>query len=161
MTTEDSFHGLVNVDYPMYIVTAASHGTRAGCLVGFATQASIDPSRLIVMLSKENHTYRVSQDAGELVVHFLHQDNYRLAELFGGETGDEMDKFAQCECQETAGGTPILRGTRGWVVGPILARLDAGDHVAHLVDVDQAATDVPGAMLSFQAAQDLEPGHPA
>jgi flavin reductase (DIM6/NTAB) family NADH-FMN oxidoreductase RutF len=37
-----------SLDYPMLVVTAAAAGERAGCLVGFATQASIDPARFLV-----------------------------------------------------------------------------------------------------------------
>jgi flavin reductase (DIM6/NTAB) family NADH-FMN oxidoreductase RutF len=33
------------IDYPMWIVTAAARGERSGCLVGFATQCSIEPVR--------------------------------------------------------------------------------------------------------------------
>ncbi len=31
------------MDYPMFVVTAAAAGEQSGCLVGFATQCSIDP----------------------------------------------------------------------------------------------------------------------
>jgi len=42
----DGFHDLAaDLDYPMLIVTAAADGERAGCLVGFAAQCSIDPLR--------------------------------------------------------------------------------------------------------------------
>ena len=162
MSTEENFHTLVaNVDYPMFIVTAAAHGTRAGCLVGFATQSSIDPPRLLVLLSTINRTYRLSQETDTLVVHFLHEGNHDLATLFGEETGDEVDKFAGCQWQEGPQHTPVLRGTRGWVAGSILGRLDAGDHVAHLLEVNTAMTDVPGRPLAFQTVRDMEPGHPA
>jgi flavin reductase (DIM6/NTAB) family NADH-FMN oxidoreductase RutF len=71
MGTEDDFHELVSgIDYPLFIVTATNRGERAGCLVGFVTQASISPPRLIVMLSKANRTYQVAQEADRLVVHF-------------------------------------------------------------------------------------------
>jgi flavin reductase (DIM6/NTAB) family NADH-FMN oxidoreductase RutF len=162
MSTEENFHTLVaNVDYPMFIVTAVAHGTRAGCLVGFATQSSIDPPRLLVLLSKINRTYRLSQETDTLVVHFLHEGNHDLATLFGEETGDEVDKFAGCQWQEGPQHTPVLRGTRGWVAGSILGHLDAGDHVAHLLEVNTAMTDVPGRPLAFQTVRDMEPGHPA
>ena len=38
------------LDYPMFIVTTHFEGERDGCLVGFATQCSIHPPRLIVVL---------------------------------------------------------------------------------------------------------------
>jgi flavin reductase (DIM6/NTAB) family NADH-FMN oxidoreductase RutF len=164
MATEDAFHDLVaGTDYPMFIVTAAARGELAGCLVGFVTQASIHPPRLMIMLSKANRTYRVAQDTDRLVVHFLHDGNHGLAALFGEQTGDEdeVDKFAACEHRKGPAGEPLLTGTRGWVIGTILARQDAGDHVAHLIDVTAAATETSGPQLAFQAVSDLQPGHPA
>jgi flavin reductase (DIM6/NTAB) family NADH-FMN oxidoreductase RutF len=155
------FQALVaDVDYPMFIVTSASGGERAGCLVGFVTQASIEPPRLAVLISKANHTSRVAAGSEELVVHFLGTGNGDLASLFGERTGDEMDKFAHCDWQATAAGTPVLEGTRGWAAGPILLRVDAGDHVIYLVDVVRACCQHRGRQLGFQAVKGLRPGHP-
>ena len=53
---------------PMIIVTTAGGGRRAGCLVGFATQAGIDPPRFLVCLSVVNRTYRVARNASHLAV---------------------------------------------------------------------------------------------
>jgi flavin reductase (DIM6/NTAB) family NADH-FMN oxidoreductase RutF len=158
----EAFHALVSgSDYPMFIVTAAADGRRSGCLVGFATQASIDPARLLVMISKVNHTFEVAERASSLVVHFLHENNVDLARLFGEQTGDEVDKFENCEWKRGPDGTPVLLGVRGWVAGGILARLDAGDHVAHVISVTDAALDQPGRQLGFQAIRGMHPGHPA
>jgi flavin reductase (DIM6/NTAB) family NADH-FMN oxidoreductase RutF len=162
MSTDADFNTLVSgLDYPMFIVTTAAHGQRAGCLVGFATQASIDPPRLMVLLSKANSTYRVAQDADTLAVHFLHETNHALASLFGEQTGDEVDKFAACDWQEGPDQVPVLRGSRGWIVGRIRSRIDGGDHVGHLLDVIAARTDLPGDPMMFRTVRDLDPGHPA
>lgn len=162
VSTEREFHDLVSgLDYPIFIVTAAAGGERAGCVVGFISQASISPPRLIVMLSKANRTYHIAQSADRLAVHFLHSGNLNLARLFGELTGDEVDKFAACEWEEGPHHEPLLTGTRGWATGPILARHDAGDHVAHLIDVTAAQTGIAGPQLSFQAVSELQPGHPA
>ncbi|HTI35116.1 MAG TPA: flavin reductase, partial [Miltoncostaea sp.] len=68
-------HEIVSaIDYPMYIVTVAAGGERAGCLVGFTTQCSIDPPRFLVCLSLRNHTFRVSQGAEVMVVHLVPAD---------------------------------------------------------------------------------------
>ena len=158
-----AFHALVSdTDYPMFIVTAEAAGERSGCLVGFVTQGSIDPARMVVMLSKKNRTYRVAERAGELVVHFLHQGNHGLALVFGEKTGDQVDKFSRCEWSHVEGvGPPVLAGTRGYAAGPVLDRMDAGDHVAHLVDVAVAGLDREGRQLGFSAVKDLHPGHEA
>jgi flavin reductase (DIM6/NTAB) family NADH-FMN oxidoreductase RutF len=79
-----AFDRLVNrLDYPMLVVTAEADGERAGCLVGFATQCSIQPARFLVCLSRRNHTFRVAGRAGTLVVHALGPDDRALAALFG------------------------------------------------------------------------------
>jgi flavin reductase (DIM6/NTAB) family NADH-FMN oxidoreductase RutF len=157
------FHTLVaEIDYPMFIATTVAGDERSGCLVGFAAQGSIDPRRLVVMLSKANRTYRVASRADQLVVHFLHEGNRGLALLFGEETGDDVDKFTRCEWSHVEGvGPPVLVGTRGFVAGPILDRMDAGDHVAHLIDVAVARVDRPGRPLTFQMVKDFVAGHPA
>lgn len=162
MSTEENFHALVSdLDYPMFIVVAASGGERAGCLVGFVTQASIDPPRLLVMLSKLNRTCHVAQGAETLIVHFLNEQNRNLATLFGEASGDDVDKFAQCEWNEGLDGAPVLAGTRGWVAGRILDRLDAGDHMGHLVEVHETRIDTPGAPITYQTVRGMEAGHPA
>src|SRR4051794_4064184 len=98
----------------MYVVTASVDGDRAGCLVGFVTQASIDPPRLLVMVSKANETFRVARQADILGVNFLGADNKDLAELFGEESGDWTDKFARCAWHEGPSDVPVLDGVRGW-----------------------------------------------
>jgi len=158
----EAFGALVSrIEYPMLIVTVAVGSERSGCLVGFATQASIDPPRLLVFLSKRNRTIEVARRATTLAVHFLHENNAELAALFGEETGDRTDKFAQCRWSEGPGGTPVLWGVAGWVAGPILGRFDTGDHVGHLIAVAHGVTEHPGPQLGFQAVRDLEAGHPA
>jgi flavin reductase (DIM6/NTAB) family NADH-FMN oxidoreductase RutF len=163
MTDVDAvFEQLVSdLDPPMYVVTAADGAERAGCLVGFATQASIDPPRLLVLVSKANETFRIASRATALGVHYLGTDNKELAALFGEESGDWTDKFEHCQWQDGPAGVPVLVGVRGWVVGRVLERLDAGDHVAHLLEPIDAGAAISSPPLTLQQVRDLEPGHPA
>lgn len=162
MTSAAAFQELVaGIDYPMFIVTATDGERHAGCLVGFVTQASIDPPRLLVMVSVANETYDVASKASHLVVHFLRDENRDLATLFGEQSGDWTDKFAGCSWSSLPDGSRVLDGVRGWVSGRILERLDGGDHVAHLVDVERAETGPDGEPLTFQAVRDMDAGHPA
>ena len=90
----DSFQSLVaSLDYPVYVVTTAAGGERSGCLIGFGTQCSIKPARFLACISKKNHTFPIAEKAEALVVHVLAEDDRDTAELFGGETSDEVDKF--------------------------------------------------------------------
>ncbi|HWG12106.1 MAG TPA: hypothetical protein VG268_02405, partial [Streptosporangiaceae bacterium] len=59
--TDDGFGTIASsLDAPLIIVTAADARERAGCLVGFHSQSSIEPMRYCVWLSKANFTYRVA-----------------------------------------------------------------------------------------------------
>src|ERR687884_2155614 len=95
VTVAATFDALVgDLEYPMFIVTARAGREPLGCLVGFATQTSIHPRRFAVCLSHKNRTYRRGREARLLGVHCVPDDQPELAELFGGQTGDEADKFS-------------------------------------------------------------------
>ena len=75
-----------------------------------------------------------------LGVHAVPADADDLAELFGGETGDEIDKFARTDVARGPDGVPILDRCENWFVGRVLERFDAGDHDAFLLEpIDGAA----------------------
>lgn len=149
------------LDYPMFVVTTAGDGQRSGCLVGFATQVSIDPPRLLVCLSVNNHTYQVARQASMMAVHTLDRHQLKLAALFGSTTDDEIDKFARCAWQPGPGGVPLLTDCSRWVVGPIIDRFAFGDHVGHLVEPTSAGRRDNSPVLTFQQVRRLPPGHPA
>jgi flavin reductase (DIM6/NTAB) family NADH-FMN oxidoreductase RutF len=156
----EALERLVNrLDYPMLIVTAEAGGERAGCLVGFATQCSIDPPRFLLCLSRANHTFRVAARSSTLVAHVLGPEHQELASLFGEQTGDTVDKFARCRWRPGPGG-PVLEACQHWFAGRVLDRFEAGDHVAFLVEPVVAAAGQIGGQLSFQDVRRLRPGHP-
>jgi flavin reductase (DIM6/NTAB) family NADH-FMN oxidoreductase RutF len=160
---QEAFDALASgLEYPMFVVTAAAGDERSGCLVGFATQCSIDPPVVLVCVSKANHTYPVACAAKSLVVHYLGEDDLATARLFGERTGDDTDKLALCSWRARPDGTPVLYGCRGWVAGDILSRTDVGDHVAFAVAVTAAeARDPRARQLGFGQVKDFSPGHPA
>ena len=84
-----------------------------------------------------------------------------LAELFGGETGDEVDKFSRCGWHPGPLGLPIIDACGRWFVGGILERQTLGDHVAFVLDPVAAGDDEGGEHLTFSDVKHLEPGHDA
>ena len=161
---DNTFEELVaGLDYPMFVVTTVADGERAGCLVGFATQCSIDPQRYLICISKMNHTYRVARSAEALVVHFLDERDLPVAQLFGANTSDEIDKFIRVDWREGPYGAPVLREVRGWAAGRILDRVDLGDHAGFVIEPTHAEVvrQESAKQLGFQSVQDLEPGHEA
>jgi flavin reductase (DIM6/NTAB) family NADH-FMN oxidoreductase RutF len=156
----DSTFGRIvgGLEYPMFIVTARAGDERLGCLVGFATQTSINPPRFAVCLSHANRTYRRARDAELLGVHCVPADAAHLAELFGGETGDDVDKFARCAWHDGPTGVPILDECENWFVGRVVRRVAAGDHDAFLLD-PVAAHCGEQAEFTFHRAKAITAGH--
>ena len=152
---------IATADYPVIIVTTAAGQERAGCLVGFAGQVSIEPRRFLVGLSHSNHTCAVAQRAQHLAVHLPDRDNPALAELFGSETGSTIDKFAHCDWHTGPHALPILTASEAWFTGPILQRHDFGDHMGILLGL--SAASAPNRALAasrYSDVADLSPGHP-
>jgi flavin reductase (DIM6/NTAB) family NADH-FMN oxidoreductase RutF len=162
MAAEETFQRLVaQLDYPMFIATVAAGGERSGCLIGFATQSSINPPRFLAGISDKNRTFRVAEGADSMAIHLVPEDATELAELFGGETGDEVDKFARCEWREGPGGVPLLDGCPNRFVGRIVERIEFGDHVGMVLEPFFAEADEDSAQLGFHRAQRIDPGHEA
>ena len=149
------------LNYPMFIATMAVNGERSGCLIGFATQCSVHPIRFATFISKKNHTHGVALRAESLAVHVVPPEELDLARLFGGETGDEIDKFERCEWSEGPLGSPILDRCPNWCEGPIVASLDAGDHGCFIIEPRHGTSDREVVALSFDTAKSIEPGHEA
>lgn len=161
MDVHGIFHELVSdLEQSMFIVTARDGDHQAGCLVGFATQCSIKPPRFLVCLSSKNRTYRLARRASHLAVHFVPREAVTLAELFGGRSGEDVDKFRRCSWQPGPVGLPILQECGNWFVGRVVERLDLGDHVGFLLDPVEAQRNYHGRYFDFHQAQRIPPGQP-
>lgn len=159
--TEDFQDLTGDLEYAMFVVTTTDGERRAGCLVGFTTQCSIDPPRYVVCLSKANHTFAVALEADVLVVHVVGAGQLDMARHFGELTGDDVDKFATWPWQPGPGGAPVLSDCPAWFAGRILDRFDLGDHMGFWLEPIDVSTAPGTHPLMFSAVKDLVPGHRA
>jgi flavin reductase (DIM6/NTAB) family NADH-FMN oxidoreductase RutF len=160
---ERDFAKLVSrLDYSLFVVTVAgAGGERSGCLIGFSSQVSIHPPRFLACLSVKNRTYRVAQGADLLIVHPVPAEAADLAELFGGETGDEVDKFERVEWAPGPGGAPVVRRLESWFAGRVLERLPFGDHEGFLLEPVAVTVGPSHDTFTFRRGRWIEPGHEA
>jgi flavin reductase (DIM6/NTAB) family NADH-FMN oxidoreductase RutF len=157
-----AFESIVGrLDYPMFVVTALVGEERAGCLVGFATQCSIDPARFLVCMSDKNRTTRLLEHGDAMVVHLAPEDAAHIVELFGGETGDDTDKFARADWKPGPEGLPLLADCPSWFAGRIVERLPLGDHIGHILEPFAGEDASAGGWFPFSRAKEIEPGHEA
>ncbi|WP_319804489.1 flavin reductase family protein [Nocardioides malaquae] len=161
---DDAFDTLMaSLDPPMAVVTTvAEDGTRAGSLVGFHAQASIEGQHYAVWLSKANHTYLTSLRSAHLALHFLTRDDLAMAERFGTRSGEDTDKFAGLEVEADEHGVPLLTALPHRLLLDRVATLDdGGDHVCVTTRVRSAATSGRFSPLRLSDVDHLEPGHAA
>jgi flavin reductase (DIM6/NTAB) family NADH-FMN oxidoreductase RutF len=76
----------------------------------------------------------VAARSDHLAVHVLSRRHIGLAHLFGGQTGDQVNKFDHCSWHTGPEGMPILDDAAAWFVGKTLKRFDLGDHIGYRVD---------------------------
>lgn len=153
---------MASIDTPLVVVTTVAEGERAGCLVGFHSQSSIDGEHYCLWLSKANHTYRTSLRSTHFAVHFLTVDDLEMARRFGTLTGEETDKFAGLDLRSDEHGVPLIKALPHRILVDRLATLDdGGDHVCVTTRVREAQTAGRFTPLRLSDVQDLEPGHGA
>jgi len=97
-----------------------------------------------------------------LVVHVVERRHVGLARLFGGQTGDQVNKFDHCSWHTGPHAMPILDDAVAWFVGKTLKRVDLGDHIGYLLEPGAGAAGEPtDNLVSFPDVADLTPGHQA
>ena len=153
---------VARADPAMVILTTVAGDERSGCLVGFHSQCSIDPPRYAVWVSRANHTFAVAAHAQVFGVHFVPAARRDLAELFGGETGDVVDKLARCDWTEGPGGVPVLDGCPDRFVGELVEWIEGdADHACLVVGPVEAAAGDEAALLHLADVTDIAAGHEA
>lgn len=95
-------------------------------------------------------------------MHVLSYQHSELAQLFGGQTGDHIDKFDRCAWHAGPEDMPILDDAVAWFVGKTLTRFDVGDHVGHVLEpIAGQAPESFGDLITYADVADLESGHDA
>ena len=157
----EAFDSLVTrMDTAMIVLTVSDGDERAGCMVGFHTQCSIEPRQYAIWVSKTNHTYGVAVRSRHLAVHLLGEQDRALAEHFGGLTGDEVDKFADVEWEPGPDGVPLLATLPEPVRAPghRAARRRRRSRVRHR-RAGRRVGDGRFTPLRFHSVEHMEPGH--
>lgn len=144
----------------LLVVTTAVDDVRAGCLVGYHAQASMDPQHYSFWLSKANYTYRAGLLATHFAVHFLTEHDHDLAEHFASRSGQDTDKFADIAVETGAHGLPYVTALPNRMVVERISILDdGGDHVCVTARVIDAESDGHFTPLRLTDISDVKPAH--
>ena len=100
---------LFNIGYGLYVVTSNDGKKDNGLIVNTVTQVTNTPNRLAVTINKENYSHHVIRQTGMMNINCLTEDApFQVFEVFGFQSGRNVDKFADCEPLRSDNGLVFL-----------------------------------------------------
>ena len=119
---------LFNIGYGLYVITSNDGKKDNGLIVNTVTQVTNTPNRIAVTINKENYSHHVIKQTGKMNINCLSTDApFKVFEVFGFQSGRNVDKFADC--------TP-LRSDNGLVFLPRYINSFMSLKVEQYVDLD-------------------------
>ncbi len=100
---------LHNIDYGMYVVTAAYSEKKNGQIANTVIQLSSDPYMVGVCVNRKNLTHDLIDKSGHFAVSVLDQETpMRFIGVFGFKSGRDLDKFEGINFDLGATGCPLV-----------------------------------------------------
>ena len=100
---------LFKLGYGLYVVTT-NDGTRDnGLIVNTVMQVTSNPDRIAVAINKSNYSHDVVKNSRKMTVNCLTEEApFKVFEVFGFQSGRNVNKFADCTPQRGENGLVIL-----------------------------------------------------
>ena len=119
---------LYKLGYGLYVVTSNDGKKDNGLIVNTVSQVADNPNKIAVTINKANYSHHIIKQTGVMNVNCLTVDApFKVFEVFGFQSGRNVDKFADC--------TP-LRADNGLVFLPRYINAFMSLKVEQYVDLD-------------------------
>ncbi len=100
---------LFKIGYGLYVITSNDGKRDNGLIVNTVTQVTNTPNRIAVTINKDNYSHHVIKQTGFMNINCLTVDApFKVFEVFGFQSGRNVDKFADCEPLRTDNGLVFL-----------------------------------------------------
>jgi flavin reductase (DIM6/NTAB) family NADH-FMN oxidoreductase RutF len=127
------------------ITTRDSDGTPRGMTANSFTSVSLEPPLLLVCVGKSAHSYGAFNSSDSFAVNLLHEAQADLSKLFASKAANKFDTVNHDSVHT---GAPVLADCLTWFDCKVHSRVDAGDHVVVIGEVQAFGTS-PSAPLGF------------
>ena len=127
------------------LTTKDDEGNPRGMTANSFTSVSLDPPLLLVCVGKSASSFSAFNTTGSFAVNFLHEGQVDVSAIFASK---RPDKFQSVTHDRVHTGAPILTDSLTWFDCTVHNRVDAGDHVI-LIGQVQAFGTSPSAPLGF------------
>ena len=127
------------------ITTRDSDGHPRGMTANSFTSVSLDPPLLLVCVGKAAASFPAFNETRSFAVNFLHEGQVDVSSVFASKAAD---KFQSVNHDRAHTGAPILTDSLTWFDCTVHNRIEAGDHII-LIGQVQAFGTSPSAPLGF------------
>jgi flavin reductase (DIM6/NTAB) family NADH-FMN oxidoreductase RutF len=146
----------------VHVVTIVTNsdvdGNPRGMTANSFTSVSLDPPMVLVCIGNHAASYSVFQKSGGFAVNVLSDEHRGLAELFASKARDKLDHV---DYRLGIGGAPVIKGSLAWLDCRTVNRVEAGDHIILIGEVEDFGTNsgsplayCQGGFFSFNQQQD-------
>ncbi len=100
---------LFKIGYGLYVITSNDGKKDNGLIVNTVTQVTNTPNRIAVTINKDNYSHHVIKQTGKMNINCLTVEApFKVFQVFGFQSGRNVDKFADCEPLRTDNGLVFL-----------------------------------------------------
>lgn len=127
------------------ITTRDADGSPRGMTANSFTSVSLDPPLLLVCVGKSAHSYGAFNSSHSFAVNLLHEAQIDVSNLFASKAANKFDTVNHDRIHT---GAPVLTDCLTWFDCKVHSRVDAGDHLVLIGEVQAFGTS-PSAPLGF------------
>jgi flavin reductase (DIM6/NTAB) family NADH-FMN oxidoreductase RutF len=130
------------------IVTTWNDGVPHGMTVSSFASVSLNPSRVLVCLSRTSNTHDALLVSRTFAVNLLSREQLELGKRFAGLVAGSDGRFQDIKWRTACTGAPILPGVLGWLDCRVVQTVVSGDHTIVVGEVeDGEALDLAEPLL--------------
>ena len=127
------------------ITTRDTDGAPRGMTANSFTSVSLDPPLPLVCVGKSAHSYDAFNSSDSFAVNLLHEAQTDVSNLFASKAANKFDTVNHDRIHT---GAPVLTDCLTWFDCSVHSRVDAGDHLVLIGEVQAFGTS-PSAPLGF------------
>ena len=137
---KNDLNALFNIGYGLYVITSNDGKKDNGLIVNTVTQVTNTPNRIAVTINKENYSHHVIKQTEKMNINCLTVDApFKVFEVFGFQSGRNVDKFADCEPKRSDNGLVFLpRYINSFMSLKVENYVDLGTHGMFICSITEA-----------------------
>jgi len=130
------------------VVTSIDHEDRFhGMTVSAFCSVSLEPSLILVCISKDTCSHQSIAEGKKFVVNILSEEQEELSERFAAPIDD---KFSETEYTKSANGLPLINGALANLECRLVHSYEGGDHTIYVGEIENVTLAGGNPLIHFR-----------